>query len=316
MNHIDLRRVDLNLLVVFEALMSERSVTRAAARLARTQSAVSHSLARLREQVGDPLLVRVGGRMRPSPRAESLAAEIAPILRGVERALAPPRPFVPSTSDRIFKLAIPDLAPSLFVGIAAAVRKEAPRATIEWVVLTTRAAADVADGVVDLALLPAAQPVPDGIASSEAGEFHWCTFARRGHPALERWGRAAWRRWPHVAVRVSAGFRSPVDAAAGPGSRHIAAWVPHFSAVAPLVAKTDLLATLPAIVLHEAVSAHALVAVDVPFPLAPIRHRWIVGARFSGDPAVRWIRDRAAEALARTQAAAETVVARRERRAP
>ena len=63
MNEIDLKRIDLNLLVVFEALMSERSVTRAAERLGRTQSAVSHALARLRQQLGDPLLVKAGGRM-------------------------------------------------------------------------------------------------------------------------------------------------------------------------------------------------------------------------------------------------------------
>ena len=61
MNEIDLRRLDLNLLVVFDALMAERSVTRAAERLGRTQSAVSHSLARLREHAGDPLMVKVGG---------------------------------------------------------------------------------------------------------------------------------------------------------------------------------------------------------------------------------------------------------------
>ena len=82
MHEIDLRRIDLNLLVVFDVLMRERSVTRAAASLARTQSAVSHALARLREQLGDPLLVKVGGRMTPSPRAEQLAdlLELRPLL--------------------------------------------------------------------------------------------------------------------------------------------------------------------------------------------------------------------------------------------
>ena len=80
MNDIDLRRLDLNLLVTFEVLMTERSVTRAAERLSRTQSAVSHALSRLREQVGDPLLIKVGGRMAPSPFAERLIEEVLSLI--------------------------------------------------------------------------------------------------------------------------------------------------------------------------------------------------------------------------------------------
>jgi DNA-binding transcriptional LysR family regulator len=305
MNGIDLRRVDLNLLVVFEALMNEGSVTRAAARLSRTQSAVSHSLARLREQVGDPLLVRVAGQMRPSPRAESLALEVAPILRAAERALAPPAPFVPATSERVFTVAIPDLTPSLFVRLASAVRDAAPNAGVEWVARGERTASDVADGAIDVALLPAALPIGDGLVTADAGAFRWATFARRRHPAIARWGRAAWRKWPHLAVRVSAGLPAPVEIAAGRITRRIAVWVPHFSAVAPLLAQTDLVTTLPTVVLYEAMEMHGLVALPVPFAIAPMRHRWVIGARFAGDPAVRWIRDVAAQALAATLAATD-----------
>lgn len=85
MNEIDLRRVDLNLLVVFDVLMEERSVTRAADRLGRTQSAISHALGRLREQLGDPLLVKSGMRMLPSPFAEHLVMEVRPILANMAR---------------------------------------------------------------------------------------------------------------------------------------------------------------------------------------------------------------------------------------
>ena len=73
MNKIDLTRVDLNLLTIFEVLMEERQVSRAAERLGRTQPALSHALARLRQQLGDPLLIRVGGTMKPSPLALVLA---------------------------------------------------------------------------------------------------------------------------------------------------------------------------------------------------------------------------------------------------
>ncbi len=80
MNQIDLRRFDLNLLVAFDVLMIERSVTRAAERLGRTQSAVSHSLSRLREQFGDPLLVKGGLRMQPTAFALDLIEQARPML--------------------------------------------------------------------------------------------------------------------------------------------------------------------------------------------------------------------------------------------
>src|SRR4051812_21118315 len=107
---IDLRRFDLNLLVVFEVLMAERSVTRAAERLGRTQSAVSHALARLRRQLGDPLLLKGARRMEPTPFALTLLEEAQPILRGLQRMLLPRRRFDPGTSRRVFRLAMPDFA--------------------------------------------------------------------------------------------------------------------------------------------------------------------------------------------------------------
>lgn len=83
MKEIQLHRIDLNLLVVFEALMVEGSVVAAAEKLGKTPSAISHALARLRDQVGDPLLVNVGGRMQPSPFALTLIDDVGPILRSV-----------------------------------------------------------------------------------------------------------------------------------------------------------------------------------------------------------------------------------------
>src|SRR6516162_2998920 len=102
MNEIDLRRFDLNLLVVFDVLMTERSVTRAAGRLGRTQSAISHSLARLRDQLGDPLLVRGGRRMEPTGFALQFIDQVRPILTGIRRVLSARQAFEPKTSRRVF----------------------------------------------------------------------------------------------------------------------------------------------------------------------------------------------------------------------
>src|ERR1700750_1768601 len=122
MNEIDLRRFDLNLLVVFDVLMSERSVTRAAERLGRTQSAVSHSLSRLREQFGDPLLVKGGLRMQPTAIALDLIEQARPMLAGIQRVLSPTQVFDPADSQRVFRLAVPDFALALFAELLARVR--------------------------------------------------------------------------------------------------------------------------------------------------------------------------------------------------
>src|ERR1700754_3479358 len=121
MHQIDLRQIDLNLLVVFDVLMTERNVTRAATRLLRSQSAISHSLARLRAQVGDPLLVKMGGSMTPSPFAERLFDEVRPILRSIQRVLAPPEPFDPASSQRAFRIAGSDLAAPLIPRLMAVI---------------------------------------------------------------------------------------------------------------------------------------------------------------------------------------------------
>src|SRR5258705_13482166 len=106
MNKIDLRRFDLNLLV-FEVLMIERNVTRTAERLGRTQAAVSHSLSRLRSELGDPLLVKGGVRMQPTAFALDLIEQTRPMLKGIQRVLLPRYVFDPVSSQRVFRPAAP-----------------------------------------------------------------------------------------------------------------------------------------------------------------------------------------------------------------
>ena len=104
--------------VVLDVLLQERNVTRAAKRLHRTQSATSHALGRLREQLGDPILVRVGGEMRPTPKAERLAGEVSRILRTIGRVLAQEGAFDPATTDRVFTLAGPDFVAAMKARVA------------------------------------------------------------------------------------------------------------------------------------------------------------------------------------------------------
>src|SRR5215472_11423294 len=300
MKTIDLRRVDLNLLVVFEVLMSERSVSRAAERLDRTQSAVSHSLARLREQLDDPLLVKRGGQMAPSPYALRLVEEVGPILRGIERVLAPGETFDAATSTRAFRIAAPDFALTLFPELLRRARSAAPGVSIDWTAPSDTMLLPIADGRLDLAILPAGIRLPEAVSAVPIGALQWRCFARRGHPAFRSWGRKAWARWPHVVVRIGDRLRSPVDAASSAAGiqRSIAAWVPNFGAVAPLLAGSDLLATLPAIALGEAREPFGLTAKPVPIPLDPLPHVMARSARHARDPAIEWLHALAGSVIA------------------
>ena len=299
MNEIDLRRLDLNLLVTFEVLMTERSVTRAAERLSRTQSAVSHALSRLREQVNDPLLIKVGGRMTPSPFAERLIEDVRPILRSIQRVLLPPRPFDAATSTRTFRIAIADIAPSLFPRLMARTAGEAPHITIDWVTETPQTLLAVADGQIDVAFVASALTLPEGVARREAGDIPWATFMRADHPAGGEWNAAAWARWPHVLVQIGNSLQSPVTAASTAlrDKRHVAARVLNFSAVAPLLARTDCVATLPVVVMHEALELYGLCVAEPPFAVPSMPHRFIWSERLTNDPAVRWLRERLVDAF-------------------
>jgi DNA-binding transcriptional LysR family regulator len=131
MNEIQLHRVDLNLLVVFEVLMDEQSVSLAARRLFKTPSAISHSLSRLREQTGDPLMVMVAGRMQPSPYALGLIEDVRPILQSVRRAMQRDAAFDPTASHRMFRVAMP-VVPALVTRATARVQELAPDVGIDW----------------------------------------------------------------------------------------------------------------------------------------------------------------------------------------
>ncbi|WP_354268071.1 LysR family transcriptional regulator [Bradyrhizobium japonicum] len=175
--------------------MVERSVTRAAERLGRTQSAISHSLSRLRSQFGDPLLVKGGVRMQPTAFALDLIEQARPMLSGIQRALSPTQVFDPADSQRVFRLAVPDFALALFAELLARVRKEAPLVSVEWTTPRAPTLLDVAEGQVDLAIVPSELQWPQSVAGEAIGALGWRCFGRRDHPAFSEWGPANWARW-------------------------------------------------------------------------------------------------------------------------
>src|SRR5262245_6365636 len=153
---------------------------------------------------------------------------------------------------------------------------------------------EIAEGQLDIAIAPAGLRLPAGITAEMIGALTWGCFARRGHPAFRKWGRNAWSRWPHVAVRVGDSLASPVNAAAAAAGleRTIAAWVPHFSGMAPVLGDSDLLATLPAVAMADTLRQYGLDSRPVPFPIEPLPHAMLWSTRRGNDPEIAWLRDR------------------------
>ncbi|MCP4383282.1 MAG: LysR family transcriptional regulator [Hyphomicrobiales bacterium] len=310
MNEIDLSRVDLNLLVTFEVLMDTGSVTAAAEKLGRTQSAVSHALARLRQQLGDPLMVKVGGRMVASPFARQLIDDVRPILRGIRRVISPVRPFDPATSDRVFRIAIPTIT-RLIAAVSMRVTTEAPNVRIEWLPPHHDVYAELSEGLIDLAHLGGAPRLPDGLDEHVTASFSWVTFARQDHPAIDNWGVDAWRRYPHLMVNVTRSMQNPIAETErrDEGGRQIGAMIADSAGVASILARSDFLGTFPTILLAWDMETHGLCAMKPPVALDPALIRFFWSARLANDPGGMWIRSIVIDLYESLQAEAEARLA-------
>jgi DNA-binding transcriptional LysR family regulator len=293
MHEINLSRIDLNLLVVFDDLMHTRSVTETATRLHKTQPAISHALQRLRVQLDDPLLVKQGREMVPSPHAQALIESIRPLLARIGQALTPPPPFDPLSTTRRFRMAAPDFAQRLLPTLLTALRSEAPQVSLDWLAVDAGMMRGLLDGGIDLVVARAFPRDPvEGLSHAELTPLLWATFLRTGHPAMRRWSLAAWRAAEHVQVHFGDRQDNPVNDQSGRAGieRRVAVRVPNLSMVAPLVAGSDLIATLPAVAMVDAVDHHGLQMREPPFEMPPMPHRVYWASRLDKDPALAWFR--------------------------
>jgi len=290
MNDINLHQLDLNLLVILDVLLQERHVTRAAKRLHRTQSAVSHALSRLRTQLGDPLLVRVGGEMRITPRAEQLAPELHRLLLSIQRLYTPVQPWDPTTSQRTFRLATPDfLLPHLLIQTET----QAPGIQIEMLRPTLSLVRELVNGHLDLMLVAPDQDLDNSLLLEGHFTLPWVVFARRGHPAISDWDLKTWLRYRHIRIQTSSSHpEGPVDHALRKigKTRELGPSLSHFSLVPPLLTHTDLLFTIPFAVLAELQKPFDLVALPCPFPIPPVELTLASNKQFQKYPPLMWFR--------------------------
>lgn len=301
---MNLRQLDLNLLAVFEAVHRERSLTRAAAELALTPSAVSHALARLRGPLGDPLFVRQGRGLVPTPAADRLAPQVREAFRLLEAALGARGSFDPRRDVARLAIAMPDeLEPLLLPALLAAVRPEAPGLVVSSLRLDRRSLpADLASGRVDLAV-DVAQAAGFDVRHGPLLTDVLCVVAARRRRALDAAGYLA---ASHVAVSSRRSGRVLEDFMLGQLGleRRVALRCQDYETACRIAAASDLLVTLPRLPAERHVAALRLRAFRFPVPLPPIEvHAYWHRGR-DGDPALAWLRERlsAAVAVARTTA--------------
>jgi len=308
---MDIRGIDLNLLPPLEALLRLRSVTLAARELDMSQSALSAALARLRALLGDPLFVRTGRGMRPTPRAAQLHGPLLALLELVRRDLLAGGGFEPASSTRRFTVSLSDVGTYvLWPTIARTLRQRAPGVTPRLVQMPPAdIAAALEEGTVDVAI--GAYPgLPSALYQRRLYERHFVALVRAGHPlAGRRLTAAALAGAAHVAVRSPSGTQARLDeelARLGL-TRQVALELPSYLMVPPMLDAGDYLAIVPG-QLADAFRRHggyASLKLPVPLPPSVVRLHW--HRRFHDDPASRWLRSTLLSELAGPGAGAETI---------
>ena len=290
---MNLRTFDLNLLLVFDAILRERSVMRAAEALGLSQPALSHALNRLRYLVKDQLFVRTPAGMMPTPRAEQLALPVRKALNDLQIALET-ETFSPSTADRQFVIAVNNYAAVVLAApIVAACRAQAPHirlslrpsGTLDLLELLER-------GELDL-VISAREAPAERFVSQPLIEDRYVAVLRRGHPALRRkLTLSAFAHLPHLAISSSGEDISFVDGAltARGLSRSNALETPYLSAGAVLV-QSNLVAVLGRQIAQEFRRAYPIEIRELPFDAPKLRSTMLWHRRFDDQPAHRWLRE-------------------------
>jgi DNA-binding transcriptional LysR family regulator len=293
MQDVHLRHLDLNLLVVLQALLAERSVTRAAERLALSQPAVSHALARLRRSFGDRLLVRTPHGMEPTPRANAMAEPLERALADLTRAVSSPGEFNLRRARRRFHVATDDyLELVLMPRLLARVWREAPGIDIRVHSVGARSGHDLAEGRIDFIVDPleVLGQLPGAYSQRILDERFVC-IARAGHPALGRRLTAkAFASLSHALVAPAGRPGSIVDTALGKLGlrRRVAITIPHFIAAPAIIRETDAIATLPQRIAQTLSDGLALFEPPMVLPSFTIETVW--HERNHNDPGHAWLR--------------------------
>lgn len=295
MSDLDISSLNLNLLPSLALLLETRNVTHAARRAGVSQSAMSHSLSALREQLGDELLVQNGRSFALTPRAGALAKELPAALAHVRRALQGEAPFDPARSERTFRIASFDYFEfTQLPALLAASGERAPRVSFDVQRYGRSTIEQLIEGAVDLALIGAGQrPTNAALCVRSLGSDPFVVIARRAHPAIR--GRLSVDQFAssgHVLVSLESKSHGVVDVAlAALGrARRIAVRVENFVSAALAVAESDLLCTLPSSVAKRAAAMLDLQVLAPPIALMAPKFIALWPRSQERDAAHQWLR--------------------------
>jgi DNA-binding transcriptional LysR family regulator len=285
-------RPDLNLLVALDVLLAEGSVARAARRLRLSPSAMSRALARLREATGDPLLVRAGRGLVPSPRALELRERVGQLVHDAEAALRPADTLKLVQLDRTFTLRTSEgFVENFGARLLARISAEAPGVRLRFLPKLDKDSAPLRDGTVDLETGVVGKTTGPEVRAQTLFRDRFIGVVRTGHPLSEGEitpARYAAARHVHVSRRGS--DRGPVDDALVPFGleREIATTVGGFSAALALARASDLVASVPE--RHTGDLRDGMHSFALPLPIPQITVSVLWHPRMDGDPAHRWLR--------------------------
>ena len=293
MKDIDLTKVDLNLLVVFDALMRERHVGRAAEQLFLSQSATSHALGRLRNLLGDPLFTRHPRGVEPTLRARALAAPIGDVLAGVRAIVRPEKPFDPKQLHRTFRVAAHDLTVLMVLSpLMSKLNKIAPGVDVRALAINHATVIDDLDrGKLDLAL-GALGDMPQRIVKTPSFRDSFIGIARKDHPRLKQ-GQMSLEVFvdlPHALVSWSGNVDGPVDRVLATLGlrRRVALTVTSFLALPFVVGSSDIISVLPRFAADQMAESAGLTLFPLPIEVDPFTS-YVVGLRqLASQPDVAW----------------------------
>ncbi|MBV6822625.1 LysR substrate-binding domain-containing protein [Pseudomonas sp. PD9R] len=287
----DLRRIDLNLLVILDALLSEQHVTRAAERLHLSQPAVSHALARLRDLLGDQLLVRAGAGLAPTPRALELIAPLAEALAQVQSLLAP-NIFDPATAKRTFRLAMSDYGAAIVLpGLIRTLRREAPAIDLQ---ISHASREGMLEGLIngDIDIAVGVFPeLPNELRSTVLFEEHYaCLVDRNSVPDDGVLDLPTYLSRPHVLLEMRGSGTPEIERALTSlrERRRVAISLPHWRVAPELISGTDLILTVASRALRN-IDQSLLVVVPPPFQIPSFTFVSAWHKRRGGDQALNWL---------------------------
>ncbi|AZS82609.1 LysR family transcriptional regulator [Achromobacter spanius] len=287
---------------VFLTVLHERSVTRAAQRLNLTQPAVSYALARLREQFDDPLFVRTATGMQPTPVAFALADPIERGMNSFAEAVSLRQQFTPATSTRRFRLSMSDIGEMVFLPpLMERVHALAPRLQVEVMEIALEQLPQaLKEGEVDLAIGNLAGLGRHTCHADLFSERYVC-MGRGGHPVLSAGlTRGQFKRLDHILVASRASAHRLLNEVLSEAGLHRQPYLtlPHFSAAAEIVRRTDLTVTLPyrAAIWFNRDNAFAIRPLPIALPPLSVTVHW--HARFESDPGTMWLRRQVEATLA------------------